>query len=285
MKNNKQNNLKWLKVILICFFILLAVILYSRYIGTKDIKLKEINIINSELPQSFYGYKIIHISDIHYNTTISNQDLKDAIKKINKSKPNIVVITGDVFDKETKYTEKDINNLITTMNKIDAEYKYIITGDHDDNEYFKTFIEKTKFNLLDNNYEIIFNGDYDSILIGGISTRNDKTDTYEKIKSIESAIQKNKPTYNILLMHEPSLIEDIDKNRYQLVLAGHTHLGQINIPLINNLLAPKKDNKYIKSYYKLDNTDLYISPGIGTSNIKARLLNKPTINLYRLLNK
>ena len=55
-----------------------------------------------------------------------------------------------------------------------------------------------------------------------------------------------KPNYSILLMHEPSLIEDIDKNRYQLVLAGHTHLGQINIPLINNLLAPKKDNKYIK---------------------------------------
>ena len=276
---------KWVKIIVICFFIILSLILYTRFIGIKDINIKEINIINNNLPKSFYGYKIAHISDIHYNTTVFKEDLDKAINILNKSKPDIVVITGDILDKETNYKEKDKKDLIALLNKIECKYKYAITGDHDNNKIFDEIIDKSGFKSLDNTYEIIYNGDYDPILIGGISTRNDKLDINEKIKNINLAIEEYKTTYNILLIHEPSLSEQISNENYQLILAGHTHNGQINIPGIKKLLTPVKDNKYTKIYYKLTESDLYISPGIGTSNIKGRFLNKPTINLYRLLDK
>ena len=285
MKEEGHKNFRWLKILIFCFLLFLSIILYARYIGTTNIIVEEKNVINTNLPNSFYGYKMIQLSDIHYNTTINKKELENTINKINRIKPNIVVITGDLLDKTIDYSETDKTVLIESLNNINGKYKYIITGDHDDNDIFKEIIEKTDFKLLDNTYDIIYNGDYDPILIGGISTRTDGLNIDEKIMNIENAIIENKTTYNILIMHEPNIIENINYNNYQLILAGHTHNGQINVPVIKNLLIPEKDNKYTKTYYSLKDTDFYISPGIGTSNIKARLFNSPTINLYRLLDK
>ena len=86
-------------------------------------------------------------------------------------------------------------------------------------------------------------------------------------------------------MHEPNNIDKINYSNFQLILAGHNMNGQMNIPGIKSLFIDKNNKKYTKTYYKKDGTNIYISKGIGTSNFKARLFNKPTINLYRLLNK
>lgn len=285
MKKEGHKRFRWLKILIFCFLFFLTIILYARYIEPTHLIVNEENVINTNLPTSFYGYKIVQLSDIHYKTTITKKELKNTVKMINRIKPNIVVITGDLLDNTIEYNETDKSTLIDLLNNIDGKYKYIITGDHDKHDLFQEVITQTDFKLLDNNYDIIYNGDYDPILIGGISTRTDGKNIDEKIMEIDKAIIDNKTTYNILIMHEPNLIEKINHNNYQLVLAGHTHNGQINVPGIKKLLIPTKDNKYTKTYYKLDNTDLYISPGIGTSNIKARLFNSPTINLYRLLDK
>lgn len=285
MKKEGHKKFRWLKILIFCFLLFLSIILYARYIEPTHIGVDEKNVINTNLPNSFYGYKIVQLSDIHYNTTITRKELKNTIEKINRIKPNIVVITGDLLDKSINYNQNDKETLIELLNNINGKYKYIITGDHDNNDIFNEIIEKTDFKLLDNTYDIIYNGDYDPILIGGISTRTDGLNIDEKIMSIENAIIENKTTYNILIIHEPNIVENINYNNYQLILAGHTHNGQVNIPGIKKLLIPEKDNKYTKTYYSLENTDFYISPGIGTSNIKARLFNSPTINLYRLLDK
>lgn len=285
MKKEGHKRFRWLKILIFCFLFFLTLILYARYVEPTHLIVNEENVINTNLPTSFYGYKIVQLSDIHYKTTITKKELETTVKMINRIKPNIVVITGDLLDNTIEYNETDKSTLIDLLNNIDGKYKYIITGDHDKHDLFQEIVTKTDFKLLDNNYDIIYNGDYDPILIGGISTRTDGNNIDEKIMEIERAIAENKTTYNILLIHEPNIINNINYNNYQLVLAGHTHNGQINIPGIKKLLIPTKDNQYTKTYYKLDNTDLYISPGIGTSNIKARLFNSPTINLYRLLDK
>ena len=108
----------WLRIILICFFSILLVFLYARYIEPNKIVVDEINIIDSNIPDAFYGYKIAHLSDIHYKTTISKIELKKGIEKINKSNPNIIVITGDIFDNNINYTDKDIDNLVELLNSL-----------------------------------------------------------------------------------------------------------------------------------------------------------------------
>ena len=67
-----------------------------------------------------------------------------------------------------------------------------------------------------------------------------------------------------------------------LVFAGHSHGGQIRLPIIGALYTPNGAKKHKSDYYEFENTKMYISYGIGTSILKIRLFNQPSINFYRL---
>lgn len=80
-------------------------------------------------------------------------------------------------------------------------------------------------------------------------------------------------------------MDNLDLNKYDLVLTGHSHGGQVRIPFIGKLYTPEGAKKYYDEYYKINNTDLYISSGLGTSMYKFRLFNRPSFNFYRITNK
>ena len=89
--------------------------------------------------------------------------------------------------------------------------------------------------------------------------------------------------YKIILVHEPDYIDTItSKYNVNLVLAGHSHNGQINIPFIKEMFLPYGSNKYYENYYIVNDTPLYVSSGIGESRINFRFFNRPSINLYRI---
>ena len=83
-------------------------------------------------------------------------------------------------------------------------------------------------------------------------------------------------------MHKPDTFDDIKQYNFNLVLAGHSHNGQIRLPIYGAILTPKGAKKYYKPHYKIDNTDMYISSGIGNTVIDYRLFNRPSFNIYRL---
>ena len=96
-------------------FIFILIIGICSYLGLyyfpKNIIMKEYNIINKKIPINFHGLKIIHFTDLHYKTTIFEEGLSDLVNMINKMKPDIVVFTGDIFEKDIIYTEEDIESL------------------------------------------------------------------------------------------------------------------------------------------------------------------------------
>ncbi len=273
------------KILFTCFFLIIIIFLYERYYEPYMITVKEQNVIDERLPESFYGYKVVQLSDIYYKSTIGRVELEKIVKKVNKIKPDIIVITGDLLDKKARYTDNDINNITEILSKIECKYKYIITGDNDKVDIFDTIVKRINFKSLDNTYEILYNNSNEPLLVGGLSTRSDNKESLDKISKIDSAIKKDSIKYNILFMHEPSIIDEIDYSNYNLILAGHTLNGQINIPFIKKLIIPSDSQKYTNTHYRKNDTNIYISPGLGTAGFKARMFNKPTINLYRLLNK
>ena len=80
-------------------------------------------------------------------------------------------------------------------------------------------------------------------------------------------------------------IDNILKYNFNLVLAGHSHNGQVRFPYSNPLVKPDNAKKYYNEYYKISDTNLYISGGIGNSVLNFRLFNRPSFNLYRLVDK
>ena len=119
------------KILITVFLIVVGIFIYARYYETVNIVVKENNVVNSNIPDSFYGYKIIQLSDIHYKTTIGRVELENIVNKVNKSKPNIIVITGDLLDKNVNYSDNDVDNIVKILSKLNCKYKYIITGDNE----------------------------------------------------------------------------------------------------------------------------------------------------------
>ena len=159
--------------------------------------------------------------------------------------------------------------------------KYYITGDNDyKKEDVYNILNNSGFVDLNNKYQLIYK-DKEPILISGISTKKDKTDNYDKLKETYEYLNNNN-VYSILIMHEPNNIDKIDYDNFNLILAGHTKGGVLQIPYLGGIILPDGNYLYGKNYYKKKNIKIYISNGLGNDDISFRLFNKPSFNFYRL---
>lgn len=262
--------------IIILLVTLLLVLIYSRFVGTANLKTNEI-IINYNINNSFNGLKIVHFSDLHYKKVINEKRVKEIINEINKINADIVIFTGDLINKDYKLKNNDINFLTNELSKINSKYgSFAILGDNDlsDEEVIKNIYIRSNFTLLNNNYNIIHNEHNDKILISDYIDNN--------IPDIN-----NPNIYKIILTHKPDNITNLlnNNNNINLILSGHSLNGSINIPGIKKLFLNDGAKKYYEPYYKINNTNVYISNGIGVDKINFRLFNTPSINFYRFKTK
>ena len=270
---------------LIIFLLITLTIIYARYGGTSGLITKEYKIESSLISEDFDGLKVVHFSDLHYLRVTNNDKLKEIVDEINLIKPDIVFFTGDLIDKDFTLTDKDKDDLINGLSSIKAKYgKYAVLGNHDyvkNIEIFKDIYSNSNFNLLQNSYDIIYSSNNDKLFIGGVDNYSYNEADINKV--MEYFNDNSDISYKIILVHEPDYIDNILTNyNVNLVLAGHSHNGQINIPYIKNFFLPYGSRKYYENYYKVNDTDLYISSGIGESSVNFRLFNKPSINFYRI---
>lgn len=274
---------KFLVSIILTLVIIFSILLYSRFIGIKGLDTNEIA-INTNILNSYDGLKVIHFSDLHYKKVITEKRVKELVKEINKIEADIVIFTGDLIDNDYKLNNKDINFLIEQLSSINSKYgSYAIMGDNDysNEEVVNNIYIQSNFTLLKGNSTIIYNENNEKIYIGGI-------DSYTMNKAnISNLSGYNDISYKIMLIHEADYINKILKviPDTNLILAGHSLNGSINVVGLKNMLLPKYANKYYKPYYKVDNTDIYISNGIGVDKVNFRLFNTPSINFYRFNTK
>ena len=275
---------KILYSILAILIIIFLILIYARFIGTIGLNTNEISYQTEYISESYNGLKIVHFTDLHYKKVITEKRVEELIKEINKIKPDLILFTGDLLDKDYKINNKDITFLIKQLSNLNSTYgNFAILGDNDygKEETIKNIYIQSNFTLLENNYSIIYNENNDKIFIGGLSTSTYEEADINKVMTYFSNNQDIK--FKIIMLHEPDYIYTIlnNYNNINLILAGHSINGSINIPLIKYFLSPNGAKKYYQPYYKKSNTDIYISNGIGLNNLNFRLFNHPSINFYR----
>lgn len=259
--SNDGFDFKKLFIIISCVIIsIILIIVYCRYKATSGLKINEYKVTSSSLPDSFHGVKVVQFSDIYFGNTVDIKYLENIVSSINSLKPDIVVFTGDFTDKVLDdETKTQVIQVLSSINSIIG--KYSIIGDIDDSVLFNELFSSSGFINLDGISSNVYYKDNDYITIGNEDVSSD--------------------LFNILLLHKPDDIESYS-NSFDLVLAGHSLNGQINIPLLKNLFLMDGAHKYYNGYYSVNGSNLYVSTGIGTTNFKYRFNNKPSINLYRL---
>ena len=266
-KEKHQKRMKKIvKVISIILIISITILSYGMFIGSRYTFVNEHKITDKKIPNSFHGLKIVQISDLLYPSLKSN-DLDKLTKKINELKPDILVFTGNIKRNNYELTKKDITTLNKFFNSLNSNIKkYAIYGNND-NDNLKLIFENTNFLILDNQEDIIYNGENESIKIIGF-----------KAKKIDFSNITESNDYTICLLSNPDKITKVN-NTCQVVFSGETLGGEIKLPFTKGL----DNHTYYKNYYLINQTKLYINNGLG-NNYNLRLFNHPSINFYRLTN-
>ena len=261
----KRRKFKWYIKLIICIILLLS---YARFIEPSFILTKEYKITSKKIAKENHGLTILQFSDLHYKSNTSENYLKKLVKRINENNPDIVIFTGDLIDENNEINKKQKKLLIKYMSKINANIdKYYILGEED--------FEDTTY-ILDNSDFINMN--YQEQLV---YVNNNIPIALLSKKSHKDYIETNKEQnlFTLLVLHNPNDVNKIQNYKYDFIISGHTHNGNINIPKLKKLYT---NSNYLNKKQKVNDTYLYITPGIGTSKINMRLFNPPTINLYRI---
>lgn len=261
-------------IIVICVIVFLAAFCYWQ---NNMLVISEYNYTNEKIANEMDGFTIVHLSDLHSKGFGKNQ--KRLIRKIEKCKPDIIVITGDLVDERSK----DFDNAAGLVrNAVEIAPVYYVTGNHEkwlsDDLYDKLMdmLRQEGVIILDNACIRISKGDSDFIL-AGLDDGSLLDDTLKELRL------NDKKELVVLLTHEPQYIKDYSIYGADLVLSGHAHGGQFRLPFIGGVYAPDQgfNPEYTSGVYEENNTTMVVSRGLGNSVIPVRLFNFPDIVCVR----
>lgn len=234
-------------------------------------------------------YKIAQISDFH--NTNSKRIKSRIIKALQKAKPNIIVITGDLIDsrRTNTLTACEFLKKITSIAPV-----YYVFGNHESRkkniqEIAELFLEAGVNILRNENVELLENieliGLDDVNFFVESEQRMISEDAKSKLKSklCDATASSNK--YKILITHRPELLDVYSSFNIDLVLTGHAHGGQMRLPFVGGLFAPGQGilPKYSKGQYNENKTTMIVSSGIGNSGFPFRINNKPELVIVNLV--
>ncbi|AXI10909.1 metallophosphoesterase [Oceanobacillus zhaokaii] len=248
------------------------------YFDTNVFKVNRVSFQNNKLP-SDSKLTILQISDLHNKVFGSNNET--VIDTVEQANADIIVLTGDLIDRGTD----DLDYVFSLVERITASnpYVFFVSGNHEwGNDLTEAFIEG-----LEQRNVTILNNTSTEITIGSatiyLAGANDVTTNHE---NLNLAFEKvNQESYTILLSHSPSILDKYKNIPADLVLSGHTHGGQVRLPLIGALVAPDQGffPELEKGTYEFgENQFLYIDSGLGTTAAPIRFFNQSQVSLIEI---
>lgn len=280
--NHKKKNAIILVAVSIAF---VAIVIWIAW-GNSALMVNEIKITNDKIPQSFEGFRIAQVSDLH-NAELGKDNNK-LIEKLNECEPDIIVLTGDLID--SNHTNLEVA-LSFARQAVKIAPCYFVTGNHEawvgsQYEELKTSLENAGVTVLQDEAIELNYGDVCIQLIG----LNDP-DFSERDRLLSESILEAKLSqvdisdgFTILLSHRPEYFNVYQNKNIDLVLSGHAHGGQFRLPLGGGVIAPGQGlfPKYDAGAYTENGTTMIVSRGIGNSIIPFRVNNRPEIVLVEL---
>ncbi len=274
---NKSHILINIFIIIIVIFI--GLYLYARYYEHSKMIMKEYRITSKVLPKNFDGIKIVHISDLYFGNTTDIKEVNLLVNKINEMKPDLILFTGNVYGNKIKKEDKLKEELLNLKSNLG---KYAVKGNNDYYDEYSDFMKDIDFIVINNNYELIYKDTETPIFLCGLnSSLKEEVNLSECINYFKE--NENLDYYKIYMIHESDNIKKITNDASpDLLLTGNSLGGCINIPFYGSLIKPNGSKKYMEEYYKIKNSEVFVSTGIGTDLYPYRFLNNPSFNLYRL---
>lgn len=250
---------------------------WAFFVEPYMIKVEKLTLLleKENLPPSFKNLKFVHLTDLHSKNFGKKE--KKVLNILDQLKPDFIFITGDIVD----WTTRNFKSCQRFWHELTKNYQgrvFAVFGNHEHlNPRFKELLpllRESGIEVLNNQAKEITIKEVSFYLIG-------VDDPHFGYDDIEKAMQGvGNEGVKILLAHSPEIFRKVKGKNINVVLTGHTHAGQVNIPLLVDLILPLKyDRKYKKGLFKEKNTYLYVNRGIGTTILPVRFNSLPEITL------
>jgi uncharacterized protein len=238
----------------------------------------------SRLPESFSGFRIAQITDIHFGPYMGQAGVQRAVSLAQEFRPDIVVLTGDFVSHPLGQTDGSAGaHNAEPCADVFAAWKGVpivaILGNHD----WWNGAEIVAGALADRGIKVLRNASLpvergkNRLWIAGVD------DVYEGKQDLTKALAKVPPSEaTVLLAHEPDFADYSARFPVDLQLSGHSHGGQVRIPGVGPIILPTLGEKYHTGLNRVGNLQVYTSRGLGVINPPVRLNCKPEVTLITL---
>ncbi len=229
------------------------------------IEITEHRIRLHDLPESFRGLRIVQLSDIHHGLFLPFHAVLDAVEMTNRLQPDVIALTGDFVT----YSRAYIEPVAAILGTLRARHGvFAVLGNHDfrvgDGEVTRA-LQRHGIEVLRNRHALLRHAGH-ALPIAGIDDLWYGADLPRALHGIRPGA----PT--ILLAHNPKIIRRAAHYQVGLVLSGHTHGGQINLPLAGTVFGRSPEQMRFRSGWdRLGPTQIYVSRGIGTVVLPLRV--------------
>jgi uncharacterized protein len=228
------------------------------------------------LPSAFRGFRIVQLTDIHHGVFLAADILQHVVHTVNELEPDLVVLTGDYITYSSAYIEP----VAEILGQLRPKHGIIgVLGNHDfrvDADRVARTLSRAGVEMLRNRHTRIHHRDQ-YLYIAGVDDWYYRPDLPRALRGIPKKV----PT--VLLSHNPSIVQSASDAGIPLVLSGHTHGGQLNLPILGSIYGRTPEQLRFKvGWARLGPTQIYVSRGIGTIVLPLRVRCSPEIPVLTL---
>jgi uncharacterized protein len=233
--------------------------------GSSRVAVTDQRIWLNGLPEAFGGLRLLQLSDIHHSLFFPLDRVAAVVELANRLKPDLVALTGDFVT----YSRRSIEPVAEMLGTLQARLGVVaVLGNHDFRvgaDIVQRALRRQRIKVLRNRHMMLRDGGQALPVVG--------VDDYGYGADLSAAlhgIPAGSPT--ILLAHNPRMVQRAARHGIGLMLSGHTHGGQVDLPLLGSVYGRSPEQmRFKRGWDRLGATQIYVSRGIGTIVLPWRL--------------
>lgn len=245
------------------------------------LQVEPVELFFESLPPQFDGLRVAELSDLHGRSFGKNN--VRLLRTLQKARPDMICICGDLFDEKTDLTM--LEPLLTGLT--DIAPVYYVTGNHEwQVKNLREILQKMRawgVTVLENEGRVFSRGGAEMVVAGV----HDPCGPYDMktpaalVRELRSA-QGN--DFILMLSHRNDELAMWSQLGVQLVLSGHCHGGVVRLPFVGGVFGTRRElfPEYDAGVYRQDGTTLFVSRGLGYTNVHFRLFNRPHVPIMIL---
>lgn len=243
---------------------------------SKAVEITRLSIPIANLPTAFEGITIAQLSDVHHSSFMSAERIAEIVDAVNALGADAIVLTGDYVS----YSPYYIAGAAETLGRLTASLGvFAVLGNHDfwnDAEQMTRALEREGITVLRNAHtRLEIRGD--SIVLAGVD------DLTVCAADLDRSLRGADPRrVRLLLSHNPGIVRRAAIRAVDLVLSGHTHGGQVHVPILGAPSVYGYPKAFVSGHARLGETQIYVNRGLGTVIVPVRVGSVPEVTVFTL---